>query len=1105
MRNNPATAHIDERDWIRAELELVRSTPEQDLAPHDAKSIEGLDARLCRLAAWNDTHTDYPKDANVCTLFEAIVSASPESPAVRCEGKTLSYAELNRRANRLARNLKGLGVGPGVHVALFVERSINLLVGLLGTLKAGGVHVPIDPGYPEERIHQMMETVQAKVLLSGADRPAPSSFEGQHLILCDGEITGVGDAEESLQVSGGSLDGPDDAMSCPSGAEDPAYVMFTSGSTGRPKGVSVSHRAIVRLVISTNYVAFAPDDRVMQGSNPSFDASILEVWGALLHGAQLEVFGQPTLLSPGAFREKVKTTGITKMFLTTSLFHHLADAVPDAFDTVHTLVVGGDALDPRWAAAVLERGGLEYLVNGYGPTETTTFATAHVLSSAPPQAKSLPIGKPISNSRAYVLDAHLQPPPVGIAGELYVGGHGVGLGYLNEPQLTAQRFLPDPFSAEPGARMYRTGDEARCRPDGSIEFLGRRDRQVKIRGFRIEPAEIEAILAVCPMVKEAALVVREDSPGDKRLVVYAASTATPAALRAYLTARLPPHHVPSRFVLMPSLPLTPNGKIDRAALPVPSRVVERSEVDERDLPSSSLERKLAAMWQELLRVDLVLRQDSFFELGGDSLLVARLLLRIEKEFEVSLPAEPLFTHPTFEALAQLVERRVRDEHQPSPGISQGYLTAEAILDPNIAPGHGKRASSAPPRHLLLTGATGFLGPFLLRDLLRSTDAQIHCLVRAANPLSGLHRIQETLVKYGLGDEFDPNRIVPVLGNLGGLGLGTGELEQLHEQIDAIYHSGAEISYVKPYQTHRDTNVGGTREILRLACTGKTKPLHYLSTVAVFGHLGHFTGTHIIREDEDLDHAVPHLGTEMGYSQSKWVAEKLVTTARGRGLPVNIYRPGFILGDSITGASNENDFIFRLIKGCILAGCFPALPRQRKVILPVDYASAAITSIALNPQAVGGTYHIVPSPAHDVELIQFFEWVVDAGYPLKKLPYADWVDRVVRCVETTPYNPLLPLVPMLTERVHDGLTRWELYEDMPAYDDSNARRALAGTGIACPVLDAARLNVYLNHQVRSGYLPEPRKASRVMPRAEAAPAEKAEGSISRPSRALEAVG
>ncbi|MDI3284632.1 amino acid adenylation domain-containing protein [Polyangium sp. 15x6] len=1042
--------------------------------------------------------TDAPRDRTVHSLFEEQARAAPDMIVAVHEGRTLTYGALDRSAGRLARRLRRCGVGPGVLVGISVARSLPMLVGILGVLKAGGAYVPMDPTYPKERLRWMLHETEAPVLVAQPDHARQLGFQGDVVPPDDDKANG-----DAYLPSGDPLQNLT--------SEAPAYVMFTSGSTGRPKGVVVPHRAIVRLVVQTNYIEFCRSDRVMHAASLSFDASTFEIWGALLNGARLVLVPQDTLLSPAALRAAKDRAGITVMFVTTSIFHHLASADPDVFSGLEYLVVGGETLDPKWARAVLRTGGVRRLINGYGPTENTTFSTTHLVRDEPDDTSSIAIGRPIAKSTAYVLDPDLSPVAAGVPGELYVGGDGLAIGYLRQPELTADRFIADPFSSKPGARLYRTGDFARYLQDGTIDFLGRRDRQVKIRGFRIELGEIEVALCACPLVKEASVVVREDVPGDKRIVAYVVAYASvdTKQIGAYLEARLPSHLLPSHTVLLPALPLSCNGKLDVSALPSPRDVRARAEFDEASPPSTSTETHLARIFNDILRMEGIHREDSFFDLGGDSILAARLIVRIRQDFRVDLPARYLFNAPSLARLAQNIDdaRRCVCNDVASSTIASFHDDVE--LDPSIRPGTATRPSG-PPRHIFLTGATGFLGAFLLRDLLRHTRAEICCLVRAEDTQAGMERIRAALTMYGLWQPQHEARILPIPGDLRQplLGLDAPQFHALAGQVDTIYHSAAEVNYVKPYHALRGANVSGTCEVLRLACAIRQKPVHYLSSIGIVGHVGYFKGVSVVYETDNLAHGAPYLDTDMGYSQSKWVAEQLVSTARSRGLATSIFRPGFIMGDTTTGAANVDDFVCRLIKGCIHAGCYPDLPRQRKDFVPVDYVSAAVTRISLNPANLGRTYHLVPPVAESPDLQGFFELLRGAGHALRRLPFASWLECVVDSAGRSLSSPLLPLIPMLTEKVHEGLTRWELYEGMPVFDDTNTRQALAHTSLSCPPLDARLLRVnlaYLGGRTRhrgarrgSSVVKEPTSEVTFEPRAELRP--KLRGSLRGPRRA-----
>ncbi|WP_438016891.1 amino acid adenylation domain-containing protein [Sorangium sp. So ce315] len=614
------------RDPLRR-LSAIELTTEDDL-----RRVEAVNAAAARPRS----------DALVHELFDVAAAAAPGAVALDFEGARMTYGELERRSNRLAHHLRALGVGPEVRVGLLLERSLEMAVGLLGILKASGAYVPLDPSHPAEHLAYLIEDARVEIVVATSALADDLPAQRIHVVCVDTDAALI-DAQ------------PEHAPEVALGADAEAYVLYTSGSTGRPKGVSVPHRAVVRLVREPSFMHLGPDETLLQMAPLAFDASTLEIWGALLNGARLVIF-PPRVPSLRELGDLIERAGVTTLWLTAGLFHQMVDHHVEGLAPLRQLLAGGDVLSPAHVRKFVERFPRCRLINGYGPTENTTFSCCHTISAQSlTPGFSVPIGTPISGTRVYVLDERLQPLPPGMPGELCVGGSGLARGYINHPALTAERFVPDAVSGEPGARLYRTGDRARLLPDGTIEYLGRVDRQVKVRGFRIEPGEIEAALRAHPGVREALVVVRDDEPGQKMLVAYliaqhGAGELAADALRRHLQQHLPAYMAPSTFVTLAAFPLTRNGKVDHRALPAPATAA-RGARRARTAPRTANEEVLAAIWAEVLRVDELGVDDNFFDAGGDSIRAIQVVARAQ-EHGLGVTVDALLQHQTIRALAE---------------------------------------------------------------------------------------------------------------------------------------------------------------------------------------------------------------------------------------------------------------------------------------------------------------------------------------------------------------------------------------------------------------------------------------------------------------------
>ena len=606
------------------------------------------------LVEFNQTQTDYPKDTCIHKLFEAQVEKTPDSVAlVFAENQQLTYHELNQRANQLAYHLQSLGVGPEVLVGICVKRSLEMVVGLLGILKAGGAYVPLDPNYPAERLSYMLSDAGVEVLLTEQSL-LDSLQQNQAQVVC---LDADGDAiwqhnQDNLDVEVRS--------------DNLAYVVYTSGSTGKPKGVSIIHQGIVRLVKETNYVSLTSQEVFLQLAPISFDASTFEIWGSLLNGAKLVIMcaHTPTLKESAEVIEKYK---VTTLWLTASLFHLMVEQQLEKLKSVRQLLAGGEVLSPPHVERVIKFLPGCQLINGYGPTENTTFTCCYRVKGSTVNVASISIGRPIANTQVYILDRHLQLLPIGVPGELYAGGDGLARDYLNRPELTQERFIPNLFNNSKlktrNSRLYKTGDLAQYLPDGNIEFLGRIDHQVKIRGFRIELGEIETALLQHPAVNEVVVLVREDKPSDKRITAYLVFNQQQAPtinqLQSFLRQKLPNYMIPSAFVVLDAIPLTSNGKTNRHALPAPKG---RPDLEETYvMPETEAERIIATVWQEILQLEEVGINDNFFSMGGHSLLIVRVQAKLSEILDKEISLLELFKYPTIKELAQYLTHQADAE------------------------------------------------------------------------------------------------------------------------------------------------------------------------------------------------------------------------------------------------------------------------------------------------------------------------------------------------------------------------------------------------------------------------------------------------------------
>ena len=971
-------------------------------------------------------------------LFEAQARRTPHVTAVVHDGQTLTYEELNRRANQLARYLRSRGIGRERLVGICLERSFNMVIGILGILKSGSAYVPLDPNYPFERVQYMLTDARLRSVLTQASVADLLGGAVEDVIAVDAswmEIIGNNDASPTLGEGGVR--------------PESVYVIYTSGSTGRPKGTVMAHRSMVNLLEwHRENLGVRVGERVLQYAALSFDVAFQEIFSTLCGGGTLVLLDEWRRRDPQALAELLTAQSIERLFLPPLMLQTLAEYFAATCEWprgLREVITAGEQLRiSREIVQLFQHAEGCRLHNHYGPTEAHVVS-ALTLEGLPGDWPVLPaIGHPISNVQIYILDQQRELVPLGVKGEIYIAGASVARGYLRQPELTAERFLANPFSANPASRLYRTGDLGRCRTDGTIEYLGRNDDQVKIRGFRIELGEIEAQLLRNPQVKEASVLVRNDAPGGKRLVAYVTQRnqcdLNVDALRRYLKDLLPDYMVPSAFVILASMPHTPSGKLDKRALPIPDMVACANE--SYDAPQGEVEAGLARVWQELLQVERVGRQDDFFELGGHSLLVLKALSKTNQQFGSALTVTDLYRSPSIRDLAMRISVGQVDDDFVD-------LSQEAALENAIRAASGSH--QAPAEAVLLTGGTGFVGRFLLAQLLQDTAATIYCLVRARSQYQAMSRLRGTMEKWDLWrDEFAP-RIVAIAGDLRlpRLGLDEKIYRRLSQKIDSIYHCGTSMNHLETYAMAKPANVQSAKELLMLATEDRPKLINFISALGIFRGTPGEAGR-VVDETSEIDQEKHP--TSNGYVASKWVGEKIFMIAGERGIPCNIFRLGFVWADTQRGRYDELQRGYRILKSCMLSGFGIENYRHHSAPTPVDYVARAVVYLANRHPEGRGVFHISSSGGMIEGMFERCNEI--AGTSLEILPFYEWVRQIKRLHHEGQSLPIVPLIDTafsMDEKAFYAYLERIQNANVP-FDCTRTYQELERVGIRAPELD-----------------------------------------------------
>jgi len=1015
------------------------------------------------LHQWNDTDRPFPREKTVLDLILEQTSLHPDKNALAFGEHFLTYAQMRWRMESIAGALQDAGVGKDQRVGVLLRRSLDLIPAMLAIWRLGAVIVPMDSGFPEQRLAFMLADAGVQTVLTSHELLPLLARNNALRALCIEEI--------GLQTALLRAD------TAPAAGSAAALILFTSGSTGKPKGVEVHHSALLNVLLDIRtLLEVGRDSRMLALTTTSFDISTIELYMPLLAGGLVEV-GEDGLVADGLhLAERIRTHQPSHIQATPSFLKNLLAAGWQG-DRSLKLLAAGEALGRELAEALLEK--CAQLWNLYGPTETTVYSIACRVTPAP--GKPVRIGRPLANTRLYVLDAHLQPVPIGAVGELYIGGEGVSPGYWNHPELSAERFLPDPF--RPGGRIYRTGDLARYLPDGELVCLGRIDDQVKVHGVRVELGEVEMALRSMAGVRDAVVTPWEDANGDIQLAAHVIPAEpgglTAVAIRAHLRQQLPEVMVPPHILFSTAFPMTANGKIHRAALPDPTLGSQPSPPAVFEPPTGDTERSLARTWAQILGIDagLIGRHADFMDLGGHSLLMTRLMLEVRKLFQVTFKMREFFGASTLSQFAALIDERRRQQsisaemHQPTIPTRSAewarqrmiFLAREAELPQYIAPARGLTyRPDGPPQAVFLTGATGFLGTYLVAEILETTQAEIFCLVRPKRGENSKLRIEKQMRHYDMWPQdaawqqaWD-TRLHVVEGDvtLPRMGLQDAVYETLARQLDTIFHGAAHVNFIYPYEALRATNVLGLHEIIQFAFHTRIKPVHHLSTAAIWPMGAQYT----FRERDSIDH---YKLLNLGYDEAKWVGEKCLLHAAERGLPVARYRPGEVGGDSVTGRCVTDHFLVASIKGFLQFGAFPQLDIEVDVA-PVDYVAKAMVYMAFHGQPIGRAFHLTNPTRRTMR--QALAFLHDLGYQFVELPFEVLRDRLVSSPDFAS-NALFAYQAALEDMSDVSM-------QLPTYDTRDAQRELEGSGIVCSPADEKLFETYFNYLRGSGFMPDP---------------------------------
>ncbi|KAG7285004.1 hypothetical protein NEMBOFW57_009622 [Staphylotrichum longicolle] len=996
--------------------------------------------------------------SDVGGLVAAQAALRPTKTAVVDDSTSINYQDLDRQARLLAEQLRQLPFRSEEIVVLLAPPGLNNIICQVAIIYAGGTCVPLDNFATDSDIQAKVDFLNAQILLtdlSSAGRKVTASHHVKY---------GFEHPLESPKQS------PSSDLPVPVAPDYRSHIIFTSGTTGIPKCSQVA--AVAMQLIQQ--IAHSPEDRFAHCNNVGFDGSLFDIWVPLTNGATVIVIRREIVLDPPRFAKLLADTDVTVILLTASLLNTVVASCPDVFRKCRVVVTAGETPNASAMRSIMQHGPPQRLVNGYGPTEIGIVATIHDITPEDAAKGEFPLGDALDGVRAILVDESLSIIDGQGTGEMLISSPALSRGYYLNPSRTSETFINLPDAGEDGetARFYRTADIVERDENGRLFWRGRRNNEIKHHGYRINLDVIEAELCKSEHVARAAAFRLDDDKSNSSWIIACVVPSQPSPgfrerCQKEAKSRFPAYMVP-QIICVDRLPVSANGKTDRKAL-AEQVLANRRRAEEATSKSSGLsetEIKLRRIWQACLgafSLDDIGPRSDFVLLGANSLDVTEALKRVRQVFGLSLPVRTLYENSTLRGFAREIDRELgQGPAMEGRGDLKSRLLSDSRLADNLEMPQRSVSdwTSDGECKVLVTGVTGFVGAFLLKDLTAEPAVKaIRCLVRASTRERGRQRILDVLAKYGVLASMTADqlaKIAPVCGNLTQpqLGIDDAGYADLAEWTSTIFHLAAHVDYVQPYSSHRSANVIGTLHILQLATTARLKPVHYASSPVAFGPTG-LSRHKFVSEDDDMRRFIDLMLYETGYGQSKWVVDVMMRSAMAKGLPATVHRLGFVLYDDATGIGNADDFVARFVTDVMTLGAYPDLPANRKEITTVDYAVSTMILISIWRENLGHAFHVLADhdDAEDMALPRFREALEKvSGRRLEEIPLAEWVARLVVANEKQPMR-MMPLIPMLEEKVMMDRTRWELYEGMARLRTDNVRNARIRAGLPAHLKDS----------------------------------------------------